>query len=222
MHVYALREILIGFHQSASGTTNVGTGSLKDLWVSNTESQTTSVPQPSPGNQVKHQRGQPRGVVRHQPRIAHARQKSSRRVYDQPGKKLAVEYEPDPIKLEALCQLRGGTEFACQWVLIVFDGGVTLGSLIRRLKLTEIESMNFQGGFKPCLAYDGFLQMTEDGFECCLCAVGKRIWWKHKKDSVRHFRKFHLGLADECPAWYVLYHVLMDLSRLANYPALLP
>jgi len=31
------------------------------------------------------------------------------------------------------------------------------GALVRRLKLTEIERMNFPGGFEPCLAYDGFL-----------------------------------------------------------------
>ena len=146
---------------------------------------------------------QPRGVVRHQPHIAHERQKSIRKVRDRPGKRPAAEYEPDPLTLEALCQLRGGTEFACQWIPRVFNGGVTLEALLRRLELTEIESMNFQGGFAPCLAYDGFLQRAEDGFECCLCKVGKRVWWRNKKDAVRHLRKFHFGLADQCITWCV-------------------
>jgi len=184
--------------------------------VSNAEPQGSSAPLLSPTNHVKRQRAQPRGVARHQPRIVHERRKSIRRVYDQPGKKPAAEYELDPIKLEALCRLRGGTEFACQWIPIVFKDGVTLGALLRRLKLTEIENMDFLGGFEPCLAYDGFLQVAEDGFECCLCTVGKRAWWRNKKDSVRHFRKFHFGLADQCNTWCVMYRALMHLSRFSN------
>ena len=210
----ALRGFLIGFHQSASATPNVETSSLENPLVTSAEK--TSAPLPSPENQVKHRRAQPHGVARQKPLIAHERKKSFRKVYDQPGRKPAAEYESDPIKLEALCQLRGGTEFACQWIPRVFKGGVTLEALLCRLKLTEIESMNFQGGFKPSLAYDGFLQMAEGGFECCLCAVGKRIWWRNKKDAVRHFRKFHFGLADECNTWYVMYYALMYLSRSSN------
>jgi len=171
---------------------------------------------PSLASQVKHRRAQPRGVACHQPRIAHEQQKSIRKVYDQPGKKPAVEYEPEPLKLEALCRLRGGTEFACQWIPIVFKDGVALGALLRCLKLTEIESMNFLGGFEPFLAYDGFLQVAEDGFECCLCTVGKRAWWRNKKDAVRHFRKFHFGLADLCITWCVMCRALMYLSRFSN------
>ena len=127
-----------------------------------------------------------------------------RRVYYRPGKKSAAEYEPDPVKLRASWQRRGGTDFACQWILTVFRDGVTLDALIRRLKLTEIEGMNFAGGFEPCLAYDGFLGKADDGFECCLCTVRERVWWKNKKDAVRHLRKFHFGLADQCSAWYVI------------------
>ena len=158
-------------------------------------------------------------MARHQPRIAHQRQKSFRKVYYQPGKKPAAEYEPDPIKLEALCRVCGGMEFACQWIPRVFKDGVTLGALLRRLKLTKVESMNFQGGFKPSLAYDGFLQMAEDGFECCLCTVGK---WQNKKDAVRHLWKFHFGLADQCISWYVIHHALKYLSRFSDQPMLLP
>jgi len=186
--------------------------------VSNAEPQGPSVLALSPASLVKHQRAQLRGVAHHQPRIVHERQKSTRKVYDQPGKKPAAEYEHDPIKLETLCRLRGGTESACQWIPIVFKDGVTLNALLRRLKLKEIEGMSFLGGFEPCLAYDGFLQVAEDGFECCLCAVGKRAWWKNKKDAVRHFRKFHFGLADQCITWCVMYRALMWLSKLSNSP----
>ena len=161
------------------------------------------MPLHSSTNQVKPRQVQPRGVARHQSHIARERQNSIRKVRDRPGKKPAAEYEPDPIKLEALCRLRGGMEFACQWIPKVFNGGVTLEALLRRLKLTEIESMDFLGGFGPCLAYDGFLQTAEGGFECCLCKVDKRVWWKNKKDAVRHLGKFHFGLADQCITWCV-------------------
>ena len=167
----------------------------------NSEFIALSAPLLPPSNQVRSRRSQSRGVMRHQPRISH--ELRARRVYDQPGKKPVAEYEPDPGKLQALCRLRGGTNFACHWIATVFKDGVTLDALVRRLKLTEIERMNFPGSFEPCLAYDGFLQKAEDGFECCLCASGKRVWWKNKKDAVRHFRKFHFGLADQCDTWCV-------------------
>ena len=189
--------------------------------VSNAEPQEPPVLLPFPAGQVKRRRAQPRGVSHHQPRIAHERQKLIRRVYDQPGKKPEAEYEPDPVKLETLCRLRGGTEFACQWIPRVFKDGVTLEALLRRFKLNEIESMNFQGGFEPSLAYDGFLQVAEGGFECCLCIVDKRIWWRNKKAAVRHFRKFHFGLADQCITWCVTYRVLVYLSRFSKWLTLL-
>jgi len=175
-------------------------GIFENPLISNPESNETSVPLPSPANHAMPRRAQPHGVVRHQPHIVSERRRSSKRAYYRPGRKPAAEHQPDPIELEALCRVRGGAEFACQWIPIAFKGGVTLKSLLRRPKLTEIESMNFQGGFEPYLAYDGFLHMADDVFECCLCAAGKRVWWKNKKDAVRHFRKFHFGLADQCIA----------------------
>ena len=123
-------------------------------------------------------------------------------MFDQPGRKQPAEYEADPSKLRASWQRRGGTDFACEWILVVFKDQVTLGALTRRLKLTEIEDVNFPGGFELCFAYDGFLEKVDDSFECCLCAVGERVWWKNKKDAVR---KFHFGLADQCTTWYVIW-----------------
>ena len=146
-------------------------------------------------------------------------------MFDKPGRKPAAEYESDSIKLRALCQRRGGTDFACEWILIAFKEGVTLGALTRRLKLTEIEAVNFPGGFELCFAYDGFLEKVDDSFECCLCAIGERVWWKNKKDAVRHLRKFHFGLADRCTTWYVIlvgsmYLYLISLRPLHSYKAI--
>ena len=141
--------------------------------------------------------------MRHQSRVTHTRQRP--KLYDRPGRKPAAEYEPDPVKLQASCELSGGTNFACQWISTVFKDGVTQEALLRRLKLTEIKGMDFTGGFRPSLAYDGFLQAAGDGFECCLCTADNRAWWKNKKDAIRHLRKFHFGLADRCATWYVSY-----------------
>jgi len=201
----------------------VETQSLGGPLVSNCESEERSaapVPAPflSPLN-YDQQRSQPHGVARHQPRIVRARSRSKRRAHDQPGKKPAAEYEPDPIKLQASCRRRGGTDFACQWILTLFGDGVSLEALVRHLKLTEIERMNFPGGFEPRRAYDGFLEKADDGFECCLCTVGKRVWWKNKKDSVRHLRKFHFGLADRC-MHYLVGHVACLYVRTFGVPRL--
>jgi hypothetical protein len=139
--------------------------------------------------------------VRRQRRAVRTRQRSNPRLYDRPGKKPAAEYEPDPLKAQASCRRRGGADFACQWITTIFNNPVTLDALVRPLELAEIESMNFPGGFEPFLAYHGFIQKYDGGFECCLCTVGKRTWWKNKKDAVRHLRKFHFGLADQCGTW---------------------
>lgn len=151
-----------------------------------------------------HQPAQSRRSVHYQSQISRACQRQNQRVYDRPGKKPAAKYEPDPIKLQASCYLLGGTDYACQWITTIFNNLVTLRALVRPLELTEIASMNFPGGFEPFLAYHGFIQASSNGFECCLCMIGKRTWWRNKKDAVRHLRKFHFGLADRCDVWYVL------------------
>ena len=98
-------------------------------------------PLPSPLNHDKRVRPSPLGVARNEPQVASTRKGLRRRVYDQPGKEPAAEYESDPNKLRTLWQRRGGTDFACEWILTVFKAGVTLDALTRRLKLTEIERL---------------------------------------------------------------------------------
>ena len=63
---------------------------------------------------------------------------SKHRVYSRPEKKPVTKYECDPVKLQSSWQLRGGDDFACQWILAAFKHGVTLGTLVRRLELTGI------------------------------------------------------------------------------------
>ena len=83
----------------------------------------------------------------------------------------------------------------------MFQTSVNVEALVRRLTQSDIEEMNFQGGFGPAQAYDGFLEKEGTRFACGLCHASKRMSWKNKKDAVPHLRKFHFGLADHCGVW---------------------
>ena len=87
------------------------------------------------------------------------------------------------------------------WIDKVFQDGVNAEALMRRLTQSEIDEVNFRGGFAPAQAYDGFLEKDGIRFGCGLCHESKRMSWKNKKDAVPHLRKFHFGLADYCVIW---------------------
>ena len=127
---------------------------------------------------------------------------SLRRVYDRPGKKPSVEYELDPEKLRNRCRKQGGKDFAVAWLSEIFVDGVTMGALVRPLTMLEVDAMALRlPGFKPAQGYDGFLERSDGIFSCGLCPDERRVNWKNKKDSLRHLRKFHFGLADCCVKW---------------------
>ena len=125
------------------------------------------------------------------------------RRYNRRGKEPAAKFEPDAVKLQALCERRGGSDFAVAWILVVFMHGVTKEALFRTLDLDEIDRMGVHGGFEPRQAYDGFIAKIEGWYQCGLCKEGKRTSWRNKKDAPRHLRKFHFGLADLCKNWCV-------------------
>ena len=124
-----------------------------------------------------------------------------RRSYDRPGKKPAVQFQPDPLKLEDSCRRAGGSTFAVDWIISTFKHGVTSEALHRVLEREEIDEMDFPGGFEPHQAYDGFISKVGERYECGLCKEGNRTRWKHKKDAPRHLRKFHFGIVDVCMTW---------------------
>jgi hypothetical protein len=132
--------------------------------------------------------------------------------YDRPGKKPAVPYRRDLLELQEHCKRGGGCDFAVDWIMVAFRNGVSLKALIRTLDVAEIENAERSAshGFQPRQAYDGFLIKTGDQFECGLCKEVNRTHWLHKKDAVRHLRKFHFGLADRCRVWYVFILLLYD------------
>jgi hypothetical protein len=138
-------------------------------------------------------------IVRPNHRASH---RSEGSVFDRPGRKAAAEYEPDPDELRRRCRQRGGKDFAVAWLSEIFVDGVTVGALRRPLTMLEVDAMSLRHpGFNPSQGYDGFLEKSNERFECGLCPDNKRMHWKNKKDAVPHLRKFHFGLADRCIDW---------------------
>lgn len=150
---------------------------------------------PRPFRELTPPHNQPGHIPLHQIRKA--------RVYDRPGRKPPAPYECDPLELQKRCKRRGGSEFAVTWVMVAFKRGVSLDALVRTLDLAEVKSADHRvsNRFKLRQAYDGFLAKIDHHFECGLCEEGNRTHWVHKKDAVRHLRKFHFGLADRCSIW---------------------
>ena len=105
------------------------------------------------------------------------------------------------MELKKRCERQGGKSSATACVAKVFRNGVNVEALLRHLTQSEIDEINFRGGFTPAQAYDYFLEKEGTRFACGLCHESKRMSWKNKKDAVRHLRKFHFGLADNCREW---------------------
>ena len=164
----------------------------------------TEVPSPPAGHfdmNREHSRDDaPVGPVR-QEASGRKRRKALHRVYDKPGKKPAVNCEQNVPRLQEISRQRGGEGFAITWIAKAFANGVTTDALTRTLSIEEANAVNHNHGFRLSRAYDGFLEKVEDRFGCGLCPEENRANWKNKKDSVRHFQKFHLGIGETCGVW---------------------
>ena len=119
-------------------------------------------------------------------------------MYDKPGKKPAVNFKPSLLRLQELSRQRGGQDFAITWIAKTFTDGVTPDALTRILSGEEVNAVEYDHGFRLSQAYDGLLEKVEDRFGCGLCPEEDRANWKNKKDSVRHFLKFHFGIGKTC------------------------
>ena len=183
-----------------------------------------SIPTPTGGNQSRHLRlltgndvrltpasdldthwvpprqDAPAGLIR-QLTSSRKRREALQRVYDKPGNKPAVAYEPDLPRLQELTRRRGGEDFAIAWIPKAFTNGVTARALGRVLSEDEINAVDHDHGFRLSRAYDGFLEKVENRFECGLCTEEKRANWGNKKDAIRHFKKFHFGIGQTCGTW---------------------
>ena len=115
--------------------------------------------------------------------------------------KPAVNHEPNFLRLQELSRQRGGQDFAITWIAKAFTNGVTPNALTRTLSDEEVNAVDHDHGFRLSQAYDGLLEKVEDRFGCGLCPEENRANWKHKKDSIRHFKKFHFGVGETCGMW---------------------
>ena len=151
-------------------------------------------------SQVQTYRDTPVGPIRQQA-SSRKRRQALQRVYDKPGKKPAVTHEANSLRLLELSRQRGGEDFAIAWIAKAFMNGVTPDALTRTLSEGEVNAVDYDHGFRLSRAYDGLLEKVEDRFGCGLCPEENRANWKNKKDSVRHFQKFHFGIGETCGIW---------------------
>ena len=153
-------------------------------------------------NRAQSRHDAPVGPIRRQA-SGRKRREALHRIYDKPGKKPAVNCEPNLRRLQELSRQRGGQGFAITWIAKIFTNGVAPDALTRTLSAEEVNAVEYDHGFRLSQAYDGLLEKVEDRFGCGLCPEEKRANWKNKKDSVRHFQKFHFGIGETCEIWGV-------------------
>jgi hypothetical protein len=90
----------------------------------------------------------PAGPTRQPSSSRKRRQALLQRVYDRPGKKPPVAYEPVLPRLQELCRQRGGKDFAIAWIPKAFTKGVTADALRRTLLEDEINAVDHDHGFR--------------------------------------------------------------------------
>jgi hypothetical protein len=126
-----------------------------------------------------------------------------------PHKTRAVKYEGNLDRLLERCRRQGADEGALAYMGKIFATVVSLEALMRPLTDTEVETEEF--GITMGKVYTSLLQFNDDEgvgprYTCRLCYRNQT--WKHSKDALRHLRRDHFGLADDCPKWWVLDHSL--------------
>jgi hypothetical protein len=126
-----------------------------------------------------------------------------------PHKTRAVKYEGNLDRLLERCRRQGEDEDALGYLGKIFATVVSLEALMRPLTDTEVETEEFGIGMGK--VYTSLLQFNDDEgvgprYTCRLCRRNQT--WKHSKDALRHLRRDHFGLANDCPNWCVLNHLL--------------
>jgi hypothetical protein len=127
-----------------------------------------------------------------------------------PHKTRAVKYEGNLDRLLERCKRQGADEGALAYMGKIFATVVSLEALVRPLTDTEVETEEFGIGMGKI--YASLLQVNDEEdvgprYTCRLCH--HRQTWRHSKDALRHLRRNHFGLADDCPKWCVSNHSLI-------------
>ena len=133
----------------------------------------------------------------------------------------AVEFEPDASKVKQRLIHEGGDPEAIKLLTKIFSEGVSLSALTRQMTAEEVASQTFgQGPGQVYLVFLETIQIERGGgedvmfrYRCRLCPdSAKTTTWKHERDVLRHLRKHHFGLADECDQWCVNPYSCIPLS----------
>lgn len=123
-----------------------------------------------------------------------------------------ILYEGNLERLQKRCKKQGADDGAIRLLGKIFANGVSLEALILPFMDAEAGNEGFEIGTGR--AYTAFLESTNEvgvpRYICRLCHGDQT--WKHTKDILRHLKRDHFGLADECGKWYVFNHLLMLAS----------
>ena len=120
-------------------------------------------------------------------------------------------YQGDLRQLQQRCRSQGADDGAIRILGKIFADKVSLEALKRPLTDAEAETKEF--GIKAGMVYTALLKHPDeenDGYTCRLCHSGQT--WKHHRDVLRHLRRDHFGISDDCDQWYVSIHPLMVAS----------
>ena len=114
-----------------------------------------------------------------------------------------ITYEGNLVRLQQRCRGQGADEATIGLLGKIFADEISLEALTRLLTDAEAEANEF--GIKIGMIYTALLDHPNeenDRYACRLCDGAQT--WRHHKDVLRHLRRDHFGISDDCDRWYVL------------------
>ena len=118
------------------------------------------------------------------------------------GPVLPIKFEGKVATLKARLVLEGANKEVVGRCDTVFEDGVTIEALEKRMTRGQCETLGVRDGkqFRLFLEWvvGGNGHMTER-HRCCLCTPGKE--YKNHRDALRHLLKDHFGLSFKCKWW---------------------
>jgi len=123
------------------------------------------------------------------------------------GPVLPADFEGDVPMLKARLRKKGADQQAIEQCDTVFENGVTIEALEKRMTREQCERLRVRDGkqfrlFLAVAAGEGVVDgRMAERHRCCLCPPGKE--YKNHRDALRHLIKDHFGLSFKCGRWSV-------------------